>query len=806
LNGCKGMHLWLLVVLLCVSLHAAAQEILGDQNSETVDAVAADKVDAASPEIPRVFTFVRLDAPVIDGDLSDGFWFNLHEIPIEYEVFPVRLRDAGVPTRVRIALTETHLYAAFDAPDPDISNLRSAVRERDGLKEDDYVSLVLDPAGQGLRKYEFRVNPHGSQSDVLQDTISDRYLYDWDAEWEAAAQIDETGFRVEMAIPRSALGILPGDQAQQLELLVMLKRHYPRQVERTLASAVQLVLTEEPPKSSEAKDSGRRLTITPHYVFDRDEDRDIGGRFEQVEEQPRHAAGAYFNYRLSADRSFLMTVKPNYAEVESDIARDSINNPFDPYEPEKREMFVDTREYFRTLNEVVYTRNIVQPDVGLAHLWRSPTATSGLLAAFDQQTQLYMPDNLGSDVVTLVDNSQSAAFNYERQSDKRSLGVLTTLRTADDYHNAVLSLNGTGNRGVDDKVRGQFMVSDTRYPQRFAEDLCDTTGCTEQDPDAECELGDCDITPYVRRADYDDPLRGYNLQLRYNHDGPDSLYWARYYDVSPDFRADLGFLRRVDYRAINLAYGRKWYFQAKADDESQSRIRAYLVGGHMRSHSDNQPLETTVGIWGEFRGSYQTIARLGWQHRKRAVNRLDQSDLSAGDNAPRFDEHYWQWFFQTAPYVPWTLHLDGRWGAMADPDNLVLGHMREIKPKLHYTTGPLDLMADLTLRHFDTDGDRLYKEQFFSLTALYHTPSGLTHRLLWLNDLTERDIDRWRGDELARETSRTLEYTQIFSPHPAWQLMWGLRLVKDYESDINQKDLTAREIYFKVQREFTLLD
>jgi len=164
-----------------------------------------------------------------------------------------------------------------------------------------------------------------------------------------------------------------------------------------------------------------------------------------------------------------------------------------------------------------------------------------------------------------------------------------------------------------------------------------------------------------------------------------------------------------------------------------------------------------------------------------------------------------RWPFLTCT-PPQTLHLARPWGATADPDNLVLGQMREIKPKLHYTSGSLDLLADYTLRHFNTDGDRLYKEQFFSLTALYHAPGGLTHRLLWLNDITERDIDRWRGDELARETSRTLEYTQIFSPHPAWQLMWGLRLVKDYESAINQKDLTAREIYFKVQRKFTLFD
>lgn len=785
---------------------AWGQDVLGDQNSEAADAAAADNAQMQGPSIPQLATRLSTGAPAIDGDLSDPFWQQLDDIAIEYELFPVRLRAAGVTTRVRIALTDTHFYAAFDAHDPDISALRSALRERDGLKSDDYVSLVLDPAGQGLRKYEFRVNPHGSQSDVLQDTVGDRYLYDWDTDWQAAAQITEQGYRVELAIPRQGAHLSPEDPDAPARLLVMLKRHYPRQIERTLGTAVELLLPDGAPLAELPAGSARRLTLTPHYVYDLDEDRDIGGSFAQVDEQQRHAAGVYLDYQISAERRLLMTVNPNYAEVESDIARDSINNPFDPYEPEKRELFVDAREYFRTLNEVVYTRNIVEPDIGAAHFWSTPTTTSGLLGAMDSQTRVYMPDNLGSDVVTLVDNSQSFAFNYERQSDKRSFGVLGTLRTAEDYHNAVLSFNGTGNLGVDDKVRGQLLVSDTRYPQRFAEDLCDSAGCTELPPAPDCELGDCATTPYVQRADFDDTLRGYNLQLRYNHDGPDSLYWARYYDVSPDFRADLGFIRRVDYRALNLAYGRKWYFQANKEDESQSRIRAYLIGGHMRSHSDNQPLKTTFGIWGEFRGSYQTIARVGWQHRKRAVNRIDQSDLSAGDNAPRFDEHYWQWFFQTSPFPAWTLHLDGRWGSVADPDNLVLGKMRELKPRLQYSTDRLDLMAELTQRHFETDGEQLYKESFASLTALYHADNGITHRLLWLRDLTKRDTDRWRGDELGRETSQTLEYTQIFSPYRHWQLMWGVRLVSDYESDIDERGLTERELYFKVQREITFFD
>ncbi|NIY18200.1 MAG: hypothetical protein GWM98_26720, partial [Nitrospinaceae bacterium] len=56
---------------------------------------------------------------------------------------------------------------------------------------------------------------------------------------------------------------------------------------------------------------------------------------------------------------------PNYTDVEADIARDSINNAFTPFQPEKRSFFQDSRELYSTQMPLVYTRNIVQPDYGL---------------------------------------------------------------------------------------------------------------------------------------------------------------------------------------------------------------------------------------------------------------------------------------------------------------------------------------------------------------------------------------------------------------------------------------------------------
>jgi len=661
----------LLMLITCSALCVSGVSMAVQLEDDTPDDEAGLSAESAPANLAKLVPLIRVKEvrgePVIDGSLEDPFWQKANAITIDYELFPVRLAAADVKTQCFIGITDSHIYVAFDAYDPAIKELRTAKRERDGIKSDDYVAIVVDPDGLGLRKYEFRVNPSGAISDVMQDTNSDRYIYDWDAEWKAESTIHDEGFRVEVAIPRPSTQLF--SQKPGSHPVVLLKRHYPRRVDRTLGSFffLDLQALPPPPRSDEVKShsagSQPRLKVVPHLVYDRDEERDIGeSRFEQVEDKPITSMGGYARYNLSEDHSLGVTVNPNYAEIEADIARDSINNTFDPYQPEKRPLFIEVGEYFQTLEKVVYTRNVVQPSVSMDHLWSGDKGSSGLFAAYDHQTRLVMPDNLGSDTVTLTDPSQSVASNYEHQFGKRSVGMLGTFRSGEGYHNGVISLNGTGNLGVDDKVRAQLMYSDTRYPERFANDLCEVDGCTTIAPDSDCELGQCATTSYVERADFENKLQGYNFQLNYKHDGPSSLYWANLYDVSPDFRADMGFIRRADYRAINVAYGRKWYFRSMEKDESQSRIRGYLVGLHTRSHSDNEDLETSGSAWLEYRGSYQSLIRVGRWHRNRAVNRIDQSSLDAGTNAPLFDERYWQWYSQVSPFPSWTLHLDGRWG------------------------------------------------------------------------------------------------------------------------------------------------
>lgn len=812
----------LLLGFTCIPLYfykpCFAQRDLAGLESEADIGLAAESTPLSKDfEIPQLTLKAATGKPIIDGHINDIFWEQAETFELNFELYPERLAPASVKTEALLAATKTHLYLAFIANDPNSENLRSALREYDASKEDDYVSVIIDPTGSMAKKYEFRVNPHGTLSDVLQDTISDRYIYDWDTEWEAAAQINDKGYTVELAIPANSIRVPSHDTSKDSRGSVILKRSYPRSVDQVFATFFTYKkTTSETDKGAEilsetdSQDSEKKgfkgipdkLKLKLHYIYHLDEERDIGKEFEQAKDRDEHSVGLDAVYNLSTSRAFAFTIYPNFTEVEVDIAQQSINNPFTIFQPEKRAFFKGATEYFRSLLPVVYTRNIIQPEVGFAFINDDSINSFGAFINNDKETEVIVPDNLGSDKVTLLEKSYAGAFRFRRTRNKRTGGIIGSYRGADGYHNATVGFDGLFDFGPDDKLRFHFLYSNAKYPKRFAEDLCEEDGCTDEPLPEECPLGDCSLNAQVLRTDYTRELNGHGLKVRYKHDGPSGLYWLSYEQSSPDFRADLGFYRRIDIRSLDIAYGKKWYFKTLRRDKGKSRIRTYVIGNYIRSYEYDDLLEKSVSFWGEFRGTFQSVMRLGWRLRERAVNRINQASLETGDNAPLFDENYIQWFFETAPWGNWKINLDGRYGKIADAENMVLGNMVEIEPIITYRYGPVEFKASGTFRDFEYEDKSLYKERFLSFIVLYRKSKRLNHRLIYLDNLTKRDIDRWRGDELPKEIERIFEYTLTYTPNKEWSILAGVKLEYEFESDIDDGDITNRQLYCKIEKKF----
>ncbi len=305
-----------LLILLLTSAPVYAVDFEGTPETDVEEIDQASEV-ATDSKLETIRLAVVDGRPVLDGVLDEVFWQHASVADINMELYPERFAEAVVKTEVLVASTATHLYLGITANDPHPEQMYANRRARDGVKDGDYVSIVVDPAGNLRRKFEFRVNPYGSISDVLQNSVSNRYLYDWDTRWESAAQIDETGYVVEMEIPLDSNKHPLIEEGETPKWLVVLKRTYPRSVDRTFG---KVYIFERTGVHLEGRRK-KRLELTPYYIFHPDEERSSEGIFEQISDHENHEIGMDAKLVINSATTAAVTINPNYTEVERDIAR-----------------------------------------------------------------------------------------------------------------------------------------------------------------------------------------------------------------------------------------------------------------------------------------------------------------------------------------------------------------------------------------------------------------------------------------------------------------------------------------------------
>jgi hypothetical protein len=139
-------------------------------------------------------------APVeIDGSIVEPAWQTAAYCANFVERYPGDMTRPEVLTEIYVTYDSANLYVAFVCHD-DPSQIRATMCQRDQFPSDDAVGLMLDTYSSASWAYEFFVNAHGIQRDNLWSSISGDDP-GFDLNWLSAAQITDSGYQVEMAIP-----------------------------------------------------------------------------------------------------------------------------------------------------------------------------------------------------------------------------------------------------------------------------------------------------------------------------------------------------------------------------------------------------------------------------------------------------------------------------------------------------------------------------------------------------------------------------------------------------------------------------
>ena len=290
-------------------------------------------------------------APTIDGEIDEAEWSGARLIEQAFVQIEPEFGEASpFRTVVHVGQTETALYVAFEAFDPDPSRLAAAVTRRDGgLDADDSVSVALDSFGDGRTAYLFRTNALATQEDSrIADngrTVDQR----WDAAWLSAAVRHEDRWTVEFEIPFAILRY--SGTSEEGSWGVNFVRTTPRRLETSLwagpgetvwrvSSFGELNRMTLPPQEVDAWD------VIPYGLAVFEEGAD-----------PDYEAGVDVRWRPSTGLGVDLTVNPDFALIEADVEEINLTR-FELRVPEKRPFFLEGNEMFNQRFRQFYSRRI----------------------------------------------------------------------------------------------------------------------------------------------------------------------------------------------------------------------------------------------------------------------------------------------------------------------------------------------------------------------------------------------------------------------------------------------------------------
>ncbi|MFC1650521.1 DUF5916 domain-containing protein [Candidatus Latescibacterota bacterium] len=619
------------------------------------------------------------DSVKIDAVLNEDLWDNAVKIEPDIEVNPGENIHAPVDTEVLLAYSETHLYVAFTAYDPNPSEIRAHISDRDRVFGDDWVAIVLDTFNDQRRTYDFFSNPLGIQGDSIEN--SGRGDSSWDAIWASHGRITDFGYVVEMAIPFSSIPFqnIDGDQIWGFDAV----RSYPRNVSHKIGSfprdrnnncymcqSVKLV------GFAEAL-AGQNIEIDPTFSSGTTQERanETSGPFRTKASSSNPGVTARWNF--TPNMTLSATANPDFSQVEADVAQMDINSQFSLYYNEKRPFFLEGADVFSSQMRVVHTRTLADPDWGTKITGKEGRNTFGFFTARDKSTNLLLSGTEGSDNTSISMQNTGSVFRYKRDiGESSNIGVLMTDREADMYHNRLGGVDGTVTITPKDKLTFQLLGSKTQYPGQIVGEF--------EQPDGD--------------------FGGTAFDFEYMHFSKTFVWVARYRDISPDFRADLGFISQTGFRNSMAGIG---YFWQKDPGHWYTKILV-AAGGTSIVDYNNSPLSNGTFYQVEYNGPLQSYVNMNGNIGRSAYG------------GKEFDENTMSLYSRMNPTGSLFMSLSGNFGTRIDYAHARAGNRIRLNPDVEYKVGNrLTLGINHNFEQLNVDPGRLYTANVSNFKATY---------------------------------------------------------------------------------------
>ena len=475
----------------------------------------------------------------LDGVISDDEWKEASIFDLEYEVMPSRNTPAGLKTTAYVKFDEEYLYIGIKAyGDP--KKIRATLKNRDETWNEDYVALMADPFRDGRYGVLIGVNALGVQLD--EKHISSAGPDDsWNILFQSATAFQDDGYSAELIIPFAELQ-LPDTEVQKWKM-GFIRKSYEAGIQTVFASFKNLpaeqcyacqadeeILLGSPEKIY-------RNYLYPYIFLNQNGDRPVKDFKLQ---NPDYEIGITGLYDLSKSSSIEYTINPDFSQVESDAPMIMANQTFAMSYPEKRTFFLEGSELLKSDSQTVYTRSITNPLSAVKYINQGKNNTVYLLQATDTDSPYLAAGQYRSFRGNAGKSKVTIGRFKKNLGNKSHFGLIATNR---DYQ-----IGGSGSVAEFDSLINVLdkYTLDLNFAKSYTQEgQIDFIGSNETFAGR---------TYAMDGESYSGVTKNFRLRRAVNG----SNWGIRFKDVSPTYRAHVGFVGRNNYKSRNYWYGKTY--------------------------------------------------------------------------------------------------------------------------------------------------------------------------------------------------------------------------------------------------------
>jgi hypothetical protein len=287
----------------------------------------------------KSLVLIKIDKEINVDGIVDDIWNYADSTTNFFQLEPYFNQPTSVKTVAKVLTTEEAIYCLMICYD-DRNYIQANAGMQDGFTGD-IASVMLDTFGDKQTAYKFAVNASGVKSDSRMLDDARNRDYSWDGIWDAATQIYDWGYVVEIRIPYKSIKYdknltewgLDFDRWRSYNKEDIYWCEYEQSEGQRISKFGKLIFQDFKPTIT-----GINLEIYPVGIA---KTTYLGNNKYKFDP----SAGLDVFYNPSEQLTFLLTANPDFAQIEADPFSFNISR-YESYFSERRPFFTEGNEVF----------------------------------------------------------------------------------------------------------------------------------------------------------------------------------------------------------------------------------------------------------------------------------------------------------------------------------------------------------------------------------------------------------------------------------------------------------------------------